>query len=148
MQNRYVADIGDYVKLAVLRQLSRGRRLGVAWWLFRDERHNNAGGHREYLIRPDEWRHFDRDVFDWLSRIDKENNRNVAALDPFFPHALFARELVPCEVRPFSQRPDERKRWLADIKLQFKDRDLIFLDPDNGIASDSLIPTTASLRTP
>jgi hypothetical protein len=40
MQNRYVEDIGDYVKLAILRALSSRpsvRRLGVAWWLFPDE---------------------------------------------------------------------------------------------------------------
>jgi len=30
MQNRYVADIGDYVKLAILRALSPDRNLGVA----------------------------------------------------------------------------------------------------------------------
>jgi hypothetical protein len=31
MQNRYVGDIGDYLKLSILRTLSRGYRLGVAW---------------------------------------------------------------------------------------------------------------------
>src|SRR5271170_5792866 len=108
MQNRYAGDIGDYVKLAILRHLTPGKRLGVAWWLFRDERHKNDGGHREYLKRPDEWRRFDCDVFDGLLRIDKENTRNVAALEPFLPDALFAREFVPCEVRPFSRRPVER----------------------------------------
>jgi hypothetical protein len=34
MQNRYVGDIGDYLKLGILRALSRGHRLGVAWWLY------------------------------------------------------------------------------------------------------------------
>lgn len=43
MQNRYVGDIGDYVKLAILRALLPGRRLGVAWWLYPDERHNRDG---------------------------------------------------------------------------------------------------------
>jgi len=39
MQNRYVGDIGDLLKLGILRALSPGYRLGVAWWLFPDERH-------------------------------------------------------------------------------------------------------------
>ena len=38
MQNRYTGDIGDYVKLSILRALSPGYRLGVAWcevvWFF------------------------------------------------------------------------------------------------------------------
>jgi len=63
MQNRYVGDIGDYVKLAILRELTRGRRLGVAWWFFPDENHSLHDGHREYLKRPDEWRCFDPDLF-------------------------------------------------------------------------------------
>jgi len=141
MQNRYVGDIGDYVKLAILRQLAPGRRLGVTWWLFRDESHNADGGHREYLERPDEWGRFDRDLFDGLLRIDKENARNVAALEPLVPNALFAREPVPCEIRPFSQRPAERECWLVKVKLLFEDCNLVFLDPDNGIASKRLRPT-------
>ena len=40
MQDRYVGDIGDYLKLSILRTLSPGYRLGVAWWLFPDEAHN------------------------------------------------------------------------------------------------------------
>jgi hypothetical protein len=42
MQNRYVGDIGDYVKLAILRALSSCRSLGVAWWLFSDESHKQG----------------------------------------------------------------------------------------------------------
>ena len=59
MQNRYVADIGDYVKLAILRKLALGRSLGVVWWLFPDEHHNADGGHREYLERQNVWKDFD-----------------------------------------------------------------------------------------
>jgi len=31
MQDRYVGDIGDFGKFALLRKLSAGRRLGIAW---------------------------------------------------------------------------------------------------------------------
>ena len=34
MQNRYVGDIGDYLKLGILCALLHGHRLGVAWWLY------------------------------------------------------------------------------------------------------------------
>ena len=37
MQNRLVGDIGDYLKLGILRASSPGYRLGIAWWLFPDE---------------------------------------------------------------------------------------------------------------
>jgi len=144
MQNRYVADFGDYVKLSILRGLlgkPPRMRLGVAWWLFPNEHHNGDGSHREYLRAPDVWRWFDSDLFDALKKIDHDKRRDVRALeeDACLPSdAVFASDLVPCDLRPFVQRPSERKRWLSKIKARLGDCDLVFLDPDNGIAPDGL----------
>jgi hypothetical protein len=115
----------------------------VAWWLFRDEDCNRDGGHREYLDRGDEWRHYDPLLFDALAEINRGNKRDVRFLeDPsLLANASFAREPVPCEIHPFAKRPLERRRWLLDIKDRFKNRDLVFLDPDNGIAPEGLSPT-------
>jgi hypothetical protein len=136
MQNRYVADIGDYVKFAILRALSRGRRLGLVWWLFPDESHNADGGHRAYLERPKEWERFDPPLFGALRRISQEKSWNVRAIEraAIFPDAVFASIAVPCEVRPFSLRPGERRKWIEGIKDTVSDCDFVFLDPDNGIA--------------
>lgn len=140
MQNRYVADIGDYVKLAILRTLARGRRLGVVWWLFPDEHHNADGGHREYLERQNEWKRFDPDLFEALLRIEKEKKREVRAIEKsaVLPNTMFVSDPVPCEARPFSLRPAERSIWIAGIKAKLKDRNFVFLDPDNGIAPEGL----------
>lgn len=73
MQNRYTGDIGDYVKLAILRALSPGYRLGVAWWLYPDENHNQDGRHTGYLNHPESWRHLDPDLFDTLHQIVVSN---------------------------------------------------------------------------
>ena len=64
MNNRFVGDIGDYVKLAILRRLALDRRLGVAWWFTDDEPPSAHQGHREYLERPQQWRHFDAELFE------------------------------------------------------------------------------------
>ena len=40
MQDRYAGDIGDFVKLGLLRALSSGCKLGIAWYRFPDEDHN------------------------------------------------------------------------------------------------------------
>ena len=50
MQNRYVSDIGDYLKLGILRASSPGYRLGIAWWLYPDESHNRDGRHTATFI--------------------------------------------------------------------------------------------------
>ena len=53
MQDRFVGDIGDCLKLSILRRLSPGYRLGIAWWLHPNESHNADGRHTGYLHRPD-----------------------------------------------------------------------------------------------
>lgn len=140
MQNRYVADIGDYVKLAILQALAPGRSLGVAWWLFPHEDHNADGGHREYLKRWNEWRHLAPALFDALLEIDTAKRHNIHALEnsTILPNAVFASDPVPCEVRPFSLRLAERTRWFAGIKTKLQACNLVFLDPDNGIAPEGL----------
>ena len=140
MQNRYVADIGDYVKLAILRTLAPGRSLGVVWWLFPDEHHNADGSHREYLKKPNEWKDFDRKLFDALLKIEEGKQRDVHALEKAanIPDAVFVSDLIPCEARPFSRRPEARSQWLEGVKAKLKDCNLVFLDPDNGIASERL----------
>ena len=140
MQNRYVADIGDYVKFAILRALAPGRTLGLAWWLFPDEDHNADGGHREYLQQEHVWKQYDPILFEALLKINRENTLHVSAIEraAFLPDAVFAAAPVPCEIVPFALRPLRRSTWLAGIKEALKDCNLIFLDPDNGIASNGL----------
>lgn len=140
MQNRYVADIGDYLKFAILRALCPSRRLGVVWWLFPDESHNADGGRREYLQRANEWRAFDPELFDALCRINEGQDHNVRAIENsgILAHAVFVSEQVPCDCLPFSKRPQERSQWLDRVKNSVANCDLLFLDPDNGIASDKL----------
>ena len=69
MQNKYVGDIGDYVKLAILRALSPGYRIGIAWWLVVDEHQKKDGRHTSYLCEPEKWRRFDPSLFDGLRQI-------------------------------------------------------------------------------
>jgi hypothetical protein len=53
MQNRYVGDVGDFAKYALLRSISNGTpralRLAVIWYLYPDEIHNSDGRHVSYL---------------------------------------------------------------------------------------------------
>ena len=139
MQNRYVADIGDYVKLAILRALAHDRSLGIVWWLFPDERHNKDGSHRKYLERHNEWKRFDPDLFDALLEIERQQKLDVHALENAsgFRNAVFVSDPIPCEM-PYTQRPTDRNMWLASIKEKLKDCDFVFLGPDNGIASEGL----------
>ena len=88
MQNRYVGDIGDFVKLGLLRALSPDYKLGVVWYLVPDEAHNGDGRHIEYLEdqkRRDGkgWRWLDPNLFDSLHRIVKATLHGIEFIDKF-----------------------------------------------------------------
>lgn len=139
MQDRYAADIGDYIKLALLKVLSPGRKLGVSWYRTPDEHHNMDGKHVAYLGDDLErkWRHFDPELFDQLKAIVAEDRRSIAALEA---------KLIPGDVRFHStllSTPASRAAWLAGMKQDLGDRDLVFVDPDNGIAPDGWKPGRA-----
>jgi hypothetical protein len=137
MQNRYVRDIGDYVKLAILRALSPGYRLGVAWWLFPDENHTKDGGHIGYLNRPEVWWHFDPPLFNALDEIVSTDQRRIQALEHanMLPGAIFASDVIPVD-GPIPQRKRAWEEWFAKTRGVLEEADLVFVDPDDGLEPD------------
>ena len=133
MQNRYCGDIGDYVKLAILRALTPGQKLGVGWWLYPDESRNGDGRHTSYLCQPQKWRHLDPTVFDHLKAVVTAREREVAALEHegLLPGAMYFREPVPTGARAGDRRV-ARTQWLARLRNALEPCNPIFLDPDNG----------------
>jgi len=138
MQNRYVGDIGDYVKYGLLRALADGRQLGVAWYLYPDEGHNADGRHTGYLENHDLWRSHDPVLFDALKRIVCDGRRNVAAIEysNVLGAAKYASEILdPTELSPAHRRV-WRRWWFEDVKTSLKGCDIVFADPDNGLCED------------
>ncbi|MBC7431428.1 MAG: hypothetical protein H7345_05110, partial [Rubritepida sp.] len=138
MQDRYAGDIGDFVKLAILRALKPRRKLGIAWWLYPDESHNDDGKHVRYLQNEAKWRGLDPDVFDRLAEIVRSGRRHIAALqdDALLTDTVFFSELVPAHSRTtlsLQRRRGLRAEWFARLQTQLDGCDLVFLDPDNGL---------------
>lgn len=144
MQDRYSGDIGDYVKLAILRALTPGRQLGVGWWLYPDENHNGDGRHVGYLEHPQSWRALDPESFEHLKGLVSSGQRNVAALesDRLLPGAIYFREPLPTDGVSAARRA-ARSAWLGRLSAAFETCDLIFLDPDNGLETKGFNPGAA-----
>ena len=128
MRDRYVGDVGDFVKYGLLRAILRaggeGKRLGVAWYLCVD------GGHTEYLENPGVWWRLDPKLFDTLEElVDGGKKRSVAEIQRsgILGNAVFADELVPVR---------DRERWFERVKDKLSGCDLVFADPDNGLYPD------------
>ena len=140
MQDRYAGDIGDYIKLGLLKALAPGRKLGVAWYKTPDS-NNNDGRHVNYLDEGSgaAWAYYDPELYAGLRKLVHENRRSVSALEP----------LLTGDVR-FAADPlvasTDRSSWFKKIKDGFQDRNLIFVDPDNGIDASADGDRKASIK--
>ena len=138
MQDRYVGDIGDFVKYALLRKLSAGARLGVAWYLHPDESKSADGRYIEYLARPRDWCSLDDDLFFNLKEIVNSRRRSVAAVQrsSVLRDAIFADERLDITQVPVRCRSTWRKDWFERVRQRLDGCDVVFADPDNGLLRD------------
>jgi|TARA_R110002126_G_scaffold289302_1_gene443977 hypothetical protein len=136
MQDRYAGDVGDFVKLGLLRALSPGRRLGVAWYRFPDEDHNGDGRHVSYLQDSDRYAHLDPDLFDHLRNVVKDT-RSISSLIPMLGDIVSSDEALGLSNLPVRLRRDWRKVWFKNVMDSLSSCDLVFADPDNGIVDDA-----------
>ena len=143
MQDRYVGDIGDFVKYALLRAVFQGFTVGVAWYLNPNESSSKDGRHTDYLARPGEWRHLDEDLFDELKRM-VESRRSVAAVQAsgVLPRAVFADERLDVGDIAIASRTPWRSAWFERVRKRLENCEVVFADPDNGVVADvSFRPT-------
>ena len=155
MQNRYVADVGDFGKYGLLRALCQPEsveepalRLGVVWYLTSDETHNNDGRHIGYLEPTPKnvkaFRRCDPELYDLLGDIVRTDARRVSAIPQWgvLPEntAYYDRllDFGAKEIRPNSAaRVQARQEWVQDALQVTKECDVVFVDPDNGIGSSA-----------
>ena len=151
MQDRYVGDVGDYAKYALLRALAstplERLKLGVNWYMYPDEEHNGDGRHVSYLKNGD-YAALDPTLFLALQGLVADGRRTVLAVrqSGVLPSDTlhFAR---PVPIRAPGRASDamvaDRRQWASDASAALAEADLVFLDPDNGIEVASL-----ALRSP
>jgi len=138
MQDRYVGDIGDYLKYALLRAVSKNLKLGIGWFLTPDEIHNNDGKHITYLESPDRWRFLDPVLFDKLLKV-KNDTRSIKVIESknFFPDVtVYFSDLLVNNIA-ISERATFRENWFKKLSLRLDNCDLIYFDPDNGLEPPS-----------
>jgi hypothetical protein len=139
MKDQYVGDVGDFVKVALLRSITPGHKLGILWYRTRDEPKKKDGRFIAYLHNPDRWRDLDALAYEHLRKIVSSNRRQISALEDrdLLPECqAFWDVEVPCTPAPrFSQRPIDREAWFTDAlrKMNEAGCNIVFVDPDNGI---------------
>lgn len=129
MKNQYIADINDFRKYGLIRAISDSGniRVGVCWMLTPDDNPTD-GQFTKYLYSPEKWKQYDSVLFDLLSNIIQNGERNVSSIEStgIIQNAIYHSEFL-------SDIPEERSRYFEFMFERFRGVDLIFFDPDNGL---------------
>ena len=130
MKNQYFGDINDYLKYGLLRAIigASGLRMLIAWMLTPDDQRAD-GNFVSYLENPAKWAHHDPDLFKHLKEMLAQGApRRVGLLErsSLLPGAKYCSAIVPDSAK-------DRSTWFQSLLEQSQGRELVFLDPDNGL---------------
>jgi hypothetical protein len=141
MQNRYAGDVGDFMKLGLIRYLAArrsdgrsGLTMGLNWYLAPDEGHNADGKHITYLDPCNRYHHglsaCDPALMRCLARV-VVHDRSVTALEA--SGALPAASSTYVEMLDPAAGAAARRQWHRRALAALAGVDVAFVDPDNGI---------------
>ncbi|MFH1674684.1 MAG: ImmA/IrrE family metallo-endopeptidase [Pseudomonadota bacterium] len=149
MQDKYTADVGDFGKYCLLHELCNQAgvniRLGVNWfYVTRPETQNGDGNHVSYLSDESEARDLFRfclpELYDKLKAIVRQNKRRIAEIEAnkVLPKgSVFYSKPIPYSATTADERISLRRAWFEESLTHLSQADVVFLDPDNGIQTDS-----------
>lgn len=134
MKNQYFADINDYRKYGLLKQLAcSGLNVGVCWMLTPSDGRSD-GRFTQYWSQGAKWRGFDSVLYDALVRCAHDPDaRNVSSAREWHlvPGAVYYEAILSDSSEPRSNYFSEAFRALVAC-------DLLFFDPDNGLQVPSV----------
>ena len=143
MQNRYSGDVGDFGKIGLLRYLLNDSKysLGINWYLFPNEDHNEDGKFTRYLSNP-RFKLCDHELHNKLKTV-VSNNRCVQALEnsnlfkcktTYFSDSVDFYPGYPGKTKKHKEiRLSLRKEWQEKAISKLSNSNVSFLDPDNGL---------------
>ncbi len=140
MQERYLGDIHDYYKFIFLKFLSKKlhKSIGLNWYLVDPselglfEQKKNDGEKRNYLFKKNKFP-LDKQIIEELLTFREKKDRKIS---------IFTKNThLKNHINFFNYKLsyEKRDKWHSSSILFFKNQDVVFLDPDNGIKKNSSI---------
>ncbi len=148
MQNRYTGDIGDYGKLGLLRWLEQaGMRIGVNWYLTPDGKEKNDDGKFVKYLKNQSFRNCDPQLWEALGEIVNSGTRKICSLqtEKILKAVFYDAEMNFCGTTS-AARKEERCCWHQDALARLSHRDIVFVDPDNGLMVPSAIGRRKNIK--
>ena len=137
MKNQYVADVGDYGKISLLKAFSdSGIKVGINWYHTSDDG-TGDGKHTSYLEKSDDMKKYCPNVFEKLKTIIA-TDRSITALEKarILKNAVYFNELMDFS-GSYSEKMNQRVEWASKAERKLQSAELIFLDPDNGLLTSN-----------
>lgn len=152
MQNRYFGDIGDFGKYGMMRVILKKKlKLGVNWYLYPDEKHNNDGKYIGYLDNDTNGiANCDIELYNYLKNYmrkvkNKQAIRDLHAIEEsgLLGNTVFYNEMLDYgDEQNWKNRLALRETWYEKQLDVLQDVDVVFYDPDNGFEVSSVSPTS------
>ncbi|MAI29355.1 MAG: hypothetical protein CMP38_04005 [Rickettsiales bacterium] len=134
MQQRYLGDIHDFQKFIFVKFLSIffKKKIGLNWYLvdpkkIGEKEVSKKDGEKRYFLQKNEFKTIDRKIYEECVRLKSEKFRNITIFTKkthLNQYVSFYNKKIPIF---------NREKWLDDSLNFFKKKDIIFLDPDNGL---------------
>lgn len=137
MKNQYFGDINDFKKYGLIRQLSNfgELKISICWMLTPpNDLTKNEGLQTQYLNNPVKWERYDKELFKHLQKhkscIIGNQNRGVSLIEKgnILPKCKFFNDTI-------YDNGKLRSQYLQKLLNESNDTDLIFFDPDVGMAN-------------
>jgi len=137
MKNQYVGDINDYRKYDLLQLISNElmEKILVVWMLTPNDG-GNDGKKVKYLKNPKKWEKYNKTLFEGLNTIvnGERNIENVQKLPCFSNNENFEFHSDYLETDY-----NKREEYFKTVIEKAETAQIIFFDPDNGIAPQEKI---------
>ncbi len=155
MQDKYAGDVGDFGKFSLLRSLfaSDRNKIGIIWYKFPNEGHNNDGLHVGYLENH-RYKVCDQELVEKLSHVVSVD-RSIAKLESqhllpentvYYSSELNYHLLHPGQTMAAkATRREKRLQWIKKAIASVGECNIVFLDPDNGLEIQA-IPNIHQVR--
>ncbi len=134
MQQRYLGDIHDFQKFIFVKFLSYAfkQKIGLNWYLvdpkkIGEKEVNKKDGEKRYFLQKNEFKTIDREIYNEFVELKLKKFRNINSFTKkthMLQYVCFYNKKIPLL---------NREKWLLDSLSFFKENNIIFLDPDNGL---------------
>ena len=134
MRDSYVGDVGDYAKFGLSRAFTAEKKtLAINWYYTPDLRDSGMEGKFIGYLRDQKFSEYDSELFKILTKSTLEKGeRNIKSLEKLKIGAkIFHGDPVP-------GGGTKRKLWHQRALEATNDAEIVFLDPDNGLASEKM----------